>query len=36
MEIIHNFDAINDTKEPSGQHSKCSSVLNLKVLLKQI
>ena len=36
MKILSNFDDINGSKEPSDRHSKCSTVKDLKILLKQL
>ena len=35
-EILHNFDSINNIKEPSGRHSKLSTDLDMKLIRRQL
>jgi len=36
VEILNNFDTINSIKQPSGRHSKHSTTLDMKIILKQL
>jgi len=36
VEILNHFDTINSIKKPSGWHSKCSTNMKMKIILKQL